>query len=277
MIPAFIVLTVVACGLGGFIAYTEIRDKKKGATERATVTAEIAQENKEDAASDVLPTDGEDGSDASSTAEEPASDVSPTDEEGSETDETESEEADEENDDEVTQVQPVAENGKTRYIVVRYSKSFLAKLIQSDDETKRYYSALKNRLLSFVGVKSRIAWKCETFHKGRKTLAKLRLRGKTLSLCLALDAEAYADTKYKVEDIAHVKSYAATPCMYRIRNDRRLAYGKELAVALMAQYGIPEKPIEETDYAAKYPYESDETLIGRKQIKKLNAPSPSEK
>lgn len=176
-----------------------------------------------------------------------------------------------ETDDGITQVMPVVENGKTRYIVIKYSKSFVAKLIQSDDQTKQYYSELKNKLLSYDGVKSRISWKCETFRKGRKPLAKLRLRGKTLSITLALNPDDYAGTKYRVESLAEIKSYLATPCLYRIKNDRRLAYAKELINKLATENGLLEDTNEvNTDYAAQYPYEDTDALIERKLIKVLS-------
>lgn len=241
MIPAFIVLTVIACGLGGFIAYAEIRGRKS----KSKADAESAESAVEDT---PQITDSE--------AE-------------SETDEAEVMETDCGMDDEITQIKTVVENGNVRYIVIKYSKSFLAKLIQSDDETKWYYSQLKNRLCSYDGVKSRISWKWESFRSGKKTLAKLRLRGKTLSLCLALNADDYADSKYKVESLAEIKAYADTPCMYRIKNDRRLKYGGELIDELMAQNGIAEIQHGETDYAQMYPYETTEKLIELKLIKEL--------
>ena len=240
MIPAFIVLAVVACGLGGYIAYAEVRDKKKGAREHAPVTAEILQAIEEET-SESEAVESDDVADEIVVAE---SKSIGTDDEAAAT-----------------------EHAAPQKIVVRYGKSFLARLIQSDDETKRYYSVLKNRLLSFGGVKSRITYKCETFRKGRKTLAKLRLRGKTLWLCLALNAESYADSKYKVENLANVRSYAATPCVYRIRNDRRLAYAHELLENLAADNGLAESVTEQTDYAAQYPYEPTDALIARKLIK----------
>lgn len=234
MIPAFVVLLVVALALGGYIAYDVLYAKKKAAI--AIYQADIPPITDEEAAPKVQP---------------------------------EITETDEGSDDEITQIKSVVENGKTRYIVIKYSKSFLAKLIQSDDKTKWYYSRLKNRLLSYEGVKSRTSWKWESFRAGRKTLAKLRMRGKTLSLCLALNADDYTETKYHVESLAGIKAYADTPCMYRIKNGRRLRYAEELIAALMEQNGLTEKPIEQIGYAENYPYETTEALIERNLIKEL--------
>lgn len=172
-------------------------------------------------------------------------------------------------DDAYSELKAVVEDGKTRYIVIKYNKSFTAKLIQSDAQTKEYYSELKNYLLSFKKVKSRIGWRWESFHVGRQTVAKISLRGKTLSLCLALDAEDYNDTKYHVEDFSDVKSLESTPCLYRIKNDRRLTYAKQLIDTLMENGGVVRTESEVIDYYSQYPYETTKELIAKKLIKVL--------
>lgn len=185
------------------------------------------------------------------------------------------EEADDENEsedeaEEQTERKLVVENGEVKYIIIKYSKSFQAKLIQSGNITKEYYSQLKNCLLSYNGVKSRLSWRWETFRAGRKALAKLRMRGKTLSLALALNPDDYADTKYVVESLAGVAAYADTQCLYKIKNDRRVKYAKELIDKLMQDNGLSSGLVgENVDYASQYPYETTEALIARKLIKEL--------
>lgn len=164
----------------------------------------------------------------------------------------------------------VVEDGEVKYIIIKYSRSFQAKLIQSGDTVKDYYSQLKNCLLSYKGVKSRMSWRWETFRLGRKTLAKLVMRGKTLSLALALNPDDYADTKYAVDSLAEVAAYADTQCLYKLKNDRRVKYAKELTDKLMQDNGLSAGLVEENvDYAAQYPYETTEALIARKLIKEL--------
>lgn len=265
MIAAFVVLLILALGLGGYIVFTEASKRRKAAY--------AAEEEAFERARNYIALRSSESDETALEAEHvqtPASSTEGATESDGEADiQTAANDDDESDDDDEVELKAVVENGTTRYIVIKYSKSFLAKLIQSDGETKRYYSFIKNRLLSYDGVKSRVSWKWESFRFGRITLAKLRLRGKTLSLCLALNAEDYADSKYKVESLDGIKAYADTPCMYRIKNDRRLKYGEELIAALMERNGITEKLLEETDYAAKYPYETTEALIGRKLIKEL--------
>lgn len=57
--------------------------------------------------------------------------------------------------------------------------------------------------------------------RGQENKAKLRLRGKTLSVCLALNPDEFTGTKYRVESLAQVKAYKHTPCAYRVKTDRR--------------------------------------------------------
>lgn len=229
------------------IAEEEPAQTAKGSAEDKS--AEISQDGAKEAIKEV--------DEEKPTAEE---------EEGNE----EEDEAEDNEGDEVGELAMVEENGKVRYIIIKYSKSFQAKLIQSDGETKNYYSRIKNCLLSYGGVKSRISWKWEAFRIGRKTVAKLRMRGKTLSVALALDPARYEDSKYIVESLAEVKSYAETPCLYKIKNDRRLKYCAELIDVVMAENGLTAGlAMQDEDYAAQFPFETTEALIERKLIKVL--------
>ncbi len=178
--------------------------------------------------------------------------------------------ADDDNDsDEDEPVRQVARtDGHIRYIIIKYNKSHTAKLIQSADGVKNYYSQIKNELLSYKGVRSRVSWKYESFSVGRATVAKLAVRGKNLSLFLALDPKNYVDTKYIIDDKSEVAAYEKTPLLYRIKNDRRLNYSKELIAAVMDGREKTED-YKETDYAKEYPYEKIEPLIERGLVKVL--------
>ncbi len=231
MVAAFIVLTIVAVAIGAYIVYDIVHALKK------TVTATPVSASEEISHQTEVPAEEEMSGEAGEvTAPEPE-----------------------------VAAASAPEQNRPRYIVIKYNRSFTAKLIQSDEQTKRYYTELKNELLGYDGVKSRITWKCETFRKGRKTVAKLRFRGKALSVCLALNSEDYAGTKYRVESLAEVKSCAPTPCMYRVKTDRRLKYAKEL----IAELGLTAIERENVDYAAQYPYEDTEALIEKKLVKVL--------
>ena len=148
------------------------------------------------------------------------------------------------------------------FVRIRYDKSFEAKLIQADDALKRWYSELKNELLSYRKVTARRSWQHEAFRLGRGTIAKLVIRGKTLRLYLALDPKDYEGSKYLVEDASEHAKFERTPLLYRIRNDRRCRYAKELIAAAVAAAGGARGEEHAENFAA-IPSESTQALIGR--------------
>ena len=159
------------------------------------------------------------------------------------------------------------DNGKV-LVKARYNRSFTAKLIQSEDKLKSYYGEIRNELLRYK-VKTRTSWRYETFKTGRKLLARLAVRGKTLGLYLALDPAAYQDTKYKVDDVSAVAKNAEVPALYKIKNDRRSKYAKDLIAEVMAANGLVAGDGPSDDFVARYPYEETEPLLERGLIKLL--------
>lgn len=151
--------------------------------------------------------------------------------------------------------------------VIRFNKSFTAKLIQIDDVSNSWYTELKNELLSYKKVKDRMSWKRESYRFGRECVARFVIRGKTLCIQLPLDPAQYEDTKYKVEDISHIVSSADTPCLYRIKNERRLNYAKDLIAEVMERMGAERIQREWVDYYQ--PYDTTLNLIERQLVKKI--------
>ena len=158
---------------------------------------------------------------------------------------------------------------KQTYTVIRIIKSFEARLIQSNEEIKGYYDVIKNELLSYKKVKSKISFKHESFKFGKNCLAKLKYRGKTLCLYLALDPKSYENTKYKVEDMSDVLNSSDVPTMYRIHLPRRVNYAKELIRDIMNKFGIEKTEVEPINYSINYPHQTNEELIEKGLIKKL--------
>lgn len=149
--------------------------------------------------------------------------------------------------------------------VAKYKKSFVAKLSLSSDDTLAYYSDLKNELLSYKKIKERTSWKYETFRRGRKLIAKLAVRGKTLRLYVALDPSNFE----KAIDVSHVKSHASVPCLLKIKNPRRLGYAKALIGLAMQEAEVARKEIEYVDYTETFVYRDLESLIAAGLIKVL--------
>ncbi len=150
---------------------------------------------------------------------------------------------------------------------IRFVKSFTAKLIQSPEETKKYYEELKNEVLSYKKTNSRVSWHYDAVNAGREYVLKFAIRGKTLGVYFPLNADDYADSKYKVEK-TNSKKYEDVPCLYRIKNDRRCEYAKELIAVVASNLGL-EKGEEQHEVYSNLPYESNKPLIARGLIKEL--------
>lgn len=146
-----------------------------------------------------------------------------------------------------------------------FDRSFTARIIQGNDALKARYSELKNYILAGKGVYARTSWKRETFYHGRKTIATFSVRGKTLMLYLATDPGKYDYTKYKVENMSEVASRRKTPLLFRIKNDRRTAYAKQLVDMLFDEIGVPRIERKPQDYTV--PYRSTDTLVNHGLIK----------
>ena len=160
----------------------------------------------------------------------------------------------------------VTENGAT--FRIQFVKSFTAKLIQSGDETKSYYQELKNEILSYKGVRNRVSWHYESFNEGRNQLVKIAVRGKTLCLYFALDMKDFKGSKYRVE-LCESAKYAAVPCMYRIKNDRRCEYAKDLIAMVMEKFGLVKGEQQIVEYS--FPYENNEALLAKGLIKEVKS------
>ena len=145
--------------------------------------------------------------------------------------------------------------------MMRFNRSFIARIIQSTDDQKKYYGEVRNALLSYRKVNSNIAWGAERFHKGRETIARFKIRGKTLVLYLALDPQTHEISVYHHKDVSDNKSVAGTPMMIKIKSPRGVKKAIRLIDEMLAAREGIKRNVPERDYAAMYPYESMEELI----------------
>ena len=156
-------------------------------------------------------------------------------------------------------------------IDIKYSRSFTANIIQADDTVKDYYSQLKNHILSYKGVKSRISWKFDSYNRGRDQLFKMKLRGKTICLYCAIDPNELDESKYH-HDAIDAKIFEDVPTLLKIKSGLGLRKAKEVVDLVMAKFEIEkDEKAKVVDYVAKYPYEENEPLLARKLIKALMA------
>ena len=161
------------------------------------------------------------------------------------------------------------ENGETaeqrKVVVVRYSKSFMAKLCCSDEGIKTYYQRITDRFLSYKKVSSRVSWAYAVLSRGRTILAKMVIRGKTLRLYLALDSSDIAK-KYHATAVSS-KKFSATPCYIKIKSERGLKFALELVDVVCNKHQIPFNKDVTVTSETKFEADTMEHLINKGLIK----------
>ena len=158
----------------------------------------------------------------------------------------------------------IVKDEKGDLIKIRYIKSFLAKLSQASAELKDYYNELKNYVLSFEKVNSRVSFYYDAINNGRNPILRFAIRGKTLCLFMATSVEKYEGSKYKVEKTKNSR-FKDYECLYRIKNERRMRYAKDLILDIMKSLNLTKTK----DYHSEYriPYEDNARLLAKGLIK----------
>ena len=147
-------------------------------------------------------------------------------------------------------------------IKARYIRTYMARLIQAEDNVKDMYNVVKNKLLSYKKVKSRLSKKRETFYLGRQTLVKLDVKGKKLDLYLALDPSEFNEKSQYYNYIDISQKNTLLPMLIKVSGPIKLRRALELIDILMAKVGA----LASTNYAEQdyhMPYETTEELIER--------------
>ncbi len=156
-------------------------------------------------------------------------------------------------------------------MVIRLKRSFTAKMSQSDDAVKEYYSDLKNALLAYKKVRSNVSWHGDRFNYGRETVAKMGINGKTLCFYLALDPndeETFKPTVYHQKNVGDQKAHESTPFMVKVKSAAAVKKAVRLVEALVTKIEAEKKDVAETvDYAKEFPYTSTKQLLSDGHIK----------
>lgn len=141
-----------------------------------------------------------------------------------------------------------AELLKQRYKTVPLAK----RLERGADSVREYYSVLKNELMSYQNVKSRMSKKFDTFSIGRFTVAKITVKNDVVKLYLAL-ANDTIDTKYYTEDVSDSEIYDQTPTLHNVKSKRGLKYGIDLISEIMTAIGYEKmEGYTPVDFAAEF-------------------------
>lgn len=111
---------------------------------------------------------------------------------------------------------------------------FKTKVADGNDMTKLAYKTISEFLLSQPKVKCAKAFACERYYIGRKSIAKLTVRGKTLNCYLAINPTTL-DAKYHAQDASNSKKYEKTPAMIKARSPRAIKYCCTLAKQIIEE------------------------------------------
>ena len=149
-------------------------------------------------------------------------------------------------------------------LVIRLKKSFTAKLKQSEEQVKGYYSDIKNALTSYKKINSNVSWHGDRFNFGRETVAKMAICGKTLCLYLALDPEnpELKQTVYHQKNVGDQREHEATPFMVKIKSDAAAKKAVRLIAILAESKGaVAKENFEAVDYVEEFAYASTKQLF----------------
>lgn len=152
-----------------------------------------------------------------------------------------------------------------RRVLVRTRYSFSARLIQSGEAVQLRYGQIKNALLSYKKVRSSVGWECERFRKGTQTIALIGVRGKTIRIWLPLDAAAFAQGKYRLEDCSQLRKYESVPALLRVRSDGACRFALQLIDLAARNLQLKAGQNPEVDYRS--PYEDSQSLLARGLIR----------
>ncbi len=139
--------------------------------------------------------------------------------------------------------------------VVFDDKSFAEKIFEQEPIILKRYVELKNLILSYKKVKSRISTNYDSFNQGRLQLFKLATSGKSLKLYLNLDFNE-VESRLKCKDVSDRKSYREVPTLLRIKSDRAMRNAKYLIDIVAKKYNLVEnkkfKPVDVVGLLKEY-------------------------
>lgn len=124
---------------------------------------------------------------------------------------------------------------------VYIEKNFAQRMLEADVEIQERYNELKNYMLLFKKVKSRISNDFDSFNMGRTQLIKLGVSGKSLKLYLNLEYDK-VETRLKCKDASEKKAYAEVPVFLRIKSPRGMKNAKYLIGKVVERFNLQENP-----------------------------------
>ena len=145
-----------------------------------------------------------------------------------------------------------------------YSFSFQAKLIQSSSSVQDFYTDVKNLLLSYDGIKSKVNWDDDSFTFKGKEIAKIDINGDSVELYLRLSYSDYDESN--ISCLSKDKKYKDLQSKVTISSMSDVDAAYELIEDLTTENHIYPGEDRYDDY--HFRYETNDELIARGLIRK---------
>ena len=150
------------------------------------------------------------------------------------------------------------------------SMAFVDELFKSNYATKQFYSEVKNELLSYEGIVSKIKRDFETFYLNNIPVAKVDVVDGILYVYFALDPSQYKVEEYKHENVSKEKDFTSVPLKLRVDSISSLRHAKMFVRIIRKREGIKSvSNFIRTDYVSVYSAkESSLSLFKKVFVKK---------
>lgn len=146
-------------------------------------------------------------------------------------------------------------------------RSMNNKLKFANDDIKDYYNKIKNELMSYKVVKSRMSNVSENFRKKRELLAKITLAGDNLKVFLALSVNDYPPNIYHQKDMSKMDLYIAVPFMVKVKTKLATRKACFLVSEVMRKFGLEKNPkFVEQDYRLELVPKPNEVLSKSRSV-----------
>jgi hypothetical protein len=149
--------------------------------------------------------------------------------------------------------------------IIRYNKSFTAKLIQSSDEVKSWYGKLKNEVMSYDRVWNRVWWSHDNINIGKERVAKFVIEDGVLYMHFALNPDEYK-RKFHVTRTEKTR-YDNVPCVMCIDSDEAVDEATRLFAIFAKKLGIVRGETKRDNYYL--PYETTDELLEKKLMREI--------
>ena len=138
-----------------------------------------------------------------------------------------------------------------RAVYVRYRSTFTSRLVQCGREAQLRYGEIKNLLLSYEGISSRISQKHELFSLGKLSFAKINIKGKTILVYPVIDQSLIDISKYRSSLSEDTPDNKFPICM-KVRSERSLMRAMSLCRELAEALGLDMQKRDHVDYTMPY-------------------------